>query len=143
MNNNSHSLSVAEYFHVIQREYLMAEFRRKIYFSPKDKRYFSRVMEFKREKIEDIANRNRLTSIFSSPDKMRDVRAELFDALNRPLFALNAKDLANYYSVNSDFSYQGEVWKLDAVKGDCVTLYNEHAQVYADGIPKSEVIRVL
>lgn len=141
--NNAWSLSVAEYFHVIQREYLMAEFRRKIYFSPKDKRYFSRVMEFKREKIHDIANRNKLTSIFTSPEKMRDVKAELFDPLNRPMFAMSPKDWVNYYSVNSDFSYRGEVWKLDAVKGDYITLYNERSQVYADNVPKSEVIRVL
>lgn len=141
--NSTRSLSVAEYFHVIQREYLMAEFRRKIYFSPKDKRYFSRVMEFKREKICDIANRNKLTSIFTSPEKMRDVRAELFDPLNRPMFAMSPKDWMNYYSVNSDFSYRGEVWKLDAVKGDFITLYNERSQVYADNVPKSEVIRVL
>nr|DAI80887.1 MAG TPA: hypothetical protein [Bacteriophage sp.] len=141
--NSVRSLSVAEYFHVIQREYLMAEFRRKIYFSPKDKRYFSRVMEFKREKICDIANRNKLTSIFTSPEKMRDVRAELFDPLNRPMFAMSPKDWMNYYSVNSDFSYRGEVWKLDAVKGDFITLYNERSQVYADNVPKSEVIRVL
>lgn len=134
---------MAEYFHVIQREYLMAEFRRKIYFSPKDKRYFSRVMEFKREKIEDIAKRNQLMSIFTSPDKMRDLRAELFDPLNRPMFAMSPKDWVNYYSVNSDFSYRGEVWKLDAVKGDYITLYNERSQVYADNVPKSEVIRVL
>lgn len=141
--NSVRSLSVAEYFHVIQREYLIAEFRRKIYFSPKDKRYFSRVMEFKREKICDIANRNKLTSIFTSPEKMRDVRAELFDPLNRPMFAMSPKDWMNYYSVNSDFSYRGEVWKLDAVKGDFITLYNERSQVYADNVPKSEVIRVL
>lgn len=141
--NSVRSLSVAEYFHVIQREYLMAEFRRKIYFSPKDKRYFSRVMEFKRDKICDIANRNKLTSIFTSPEKMRDVRAELFDPLNRPMFAMSPKDWMNYYSVNSDFSYRGEVWKLDAVKGDFITLYNERSQVYADNVPKSEVIRVL
>lgn len=141
--NSVRSLSVAEYFHVIQREYLMAEFRRKIYFSPKDKRYFSRVMEFKREKICDIANRNKLTSIFTSPEKMRDVRAELFDPLNRPMFTMSPKDWMNYYSVNSDFSYRGEVWKLDAVKGDFITLYNERSQVYADNVPKSEVIRVL
>jgi hypothetical protein len=141
--NNTRSLSVAEYFHVIQREYLMAEFRRKIYFSPKDKRYFSRVMEFKREKIHDIANRNKLTSIFTSPEKMRDVKAELFDPLNHPMFAMSPKDWVNYYSVNSDFSYRGEVWKLDSVKGDYITLYNERSQVYADNVPKSEVIRVL
>ena len=100
-------------------------------------------MEFKREKIHDIANRNKLTSIFTSPEKMRDVKAELFDPLNRPMFAMSPKDWVNYYSVNSDFSYRGEVWKLDAVKGDYITLYNERSQVYADNVPKSEVIRVL
>ena len=143
MNDTSRSLSVAEYFHVVQREYLIAEFRRRIYFSPKDKRYYSRVMEFKREKIDDIASRNRLESIFTSAEKLRTLKDELFDPLNRPIWGMTAKDWSNYYSVNSDFSYRGEVWKLDAVKGDFLTLYNEHTQVYADAVPKAEVIRVL
>lgn len=143
MNDNSRSLSVAEYFHVIQREYIIVEFKRKIYFSPKDKRYYEKVMRFKREKIEDIANRNKLLSIFTSTDKMQAVRAELFDAMGRPNFLTTPKDKANYYSINSDFAYRGEVWKLDAVNGECLTLYNERTQVYADGVTKNEVIRIL
>ena len=48
------NLSVAEYFLVIQKEYLIAEFRKKIYFSKNDKNYYQRVMNGKREKIEMI-----------------------------------------------------------------------------------------
>ena len=39
------NLSVAEYYAVIQREYLIAEFRKKIYYNPKDKNYYQRVMK--------------------------------------------------------------------------------------------------
>lgn len=137
------NLSAAEYFHVVQQEYLMAEFRRKIYFSPKDKRYYERLMQYKREKIEDIGMRYRLLSIFNSVDKVNAIRAELFDPLGRPRFHMSEQDWKNYYSVNSDFSYRGEVWKLDAVKGDVLTLYNERQEVYADDVSKDEVIRIL
>ena len=54
------NLSVAEYFDVIQREYYIAEFRRKIYYSPKDKRYYGRVMEHKKVKIEDLLERGEI-----------------------------------------------------------------------------------
>lgn len=137
------NLSAAEYFHVVQQEYLMAEFRRKIYFSPKDKRYYERLMQYKREKIEDIGMRYRLLSIFNSVDKVNAIRAELFDLLGRPMFYMSEQDWKNYYSVNSDFSYRGEVWKLEAVKGDVLTLYNERQEVYADDVSKDEVIRIL
>lgn len=137
------NLSAAEYFHVVQQEYLMAEFRRKIYFSPKDKRYYERLMQYKREKIEDIGMRYRLLSIFNSVDKVNAIRAELFDPLGRPMLHMSEQDWKNYYSVNSDFSYRGEVWKLDAVKGDVLTLYNERQEVYADDVSKDEVIRIL
>lgn len=137
------NLSAAEYFHVVQQEYLMAEFRRKIYFSPKDKRYYERLMQYKREKIEDIGMRYRLLSIFNSVDKVNAICAELFDPLGRPMFHMSEQDWKNYYSVNSDFSYRGEVWKLDAVKGDVLTLYNERQEVYADDVSKDEVIRIL
>lgn len=141
--NTKKNLSAAEYFHVVQQEYLMAEFRRKIYFSPKDKRYYERLMQYKQEKIEDIGMRYRLLSIFNSVDKVNAIRAELFDPLGRPMFHMSEQDWKNYYSVNSDFSYRGEVWKLDAVKGDVLTLYNEQQEVYVDDVSKDEVIRIL
>ena len=59
------------------------------------------------------------------------------------MFHMSEQDWKNYYSVNSDFSYRGEVWKLDAVKGDVLTLYNERQEVYADDVSKDEVIRIL
>ena len=40
MSNKTKNLSVAEYFLQIQKEYLIADFRRKIYYSPKDKKYW-------------------------------------------------------------------------------------------------------
>lgn len=39
METQNRELSVAEYFIQIQKEYLIARFRSKIYFSPKNKRY--------------------------------------------------------------------------------------------------------
>lgn len=41
------NLSVAEYFLQIQKEYLIADFRRKIYYSPKDKAYWTKVCGYK------------------------------------------------------------------------------------------------
>ena len=61
--DKTRNLSVAEYFLVIQKEYLIAEFRKKIYYNPKDKAYYQRVMTHKAKKINDIAKRNRLDSI--------------------------------------------------------------------------------
>ena len=48
------NLSVAEYFHVIQKEYLIAEFRKKIYYNPKDKNYYQRVMNHKKKLLAGI-----------------------------------------------------------------------------------------
>ena len=46
-NNTTRHLSVAEYFLQVQKEYLIADFRRKIYFSPKDKNYYTNVWSWK------------------------------------------------------------------------------------------------
>ena len=67
------NLSVAEYYQTIQREYLISEFRRKIYFSPKDKKYYQRVMTHKAEKINEIAERNHLDSIFTNTEYLQSI----------------------------------------------------------------------
>ena len=71
--DKTRNLSVAEYFLVIQKEYLIAEFRKKIYYNPKDKAYYQRVMTYKAKKINDIAKRNRLDSILNSSSKLEEV----------------------------------------------------------------------
>jgi hypothetical protein len=42
MNKKNRNLSVAEYFLIIQKEYLIAEFRKKIYFSKNDKLWMAK-----------------------------------------------------------------------------------------------------
>ena len=76
MDKKNRNLSVAEYFLIIQKEYLIAEFRKKIYFSKNDKIYYQRVMDGKKNKINDIAKRNRLDSIFNNSENLAELAIE-------------------------------------------------------------------
>lgn len=135
------NISVAEYFEIIQREYVIADFRRKIYPSPKDKAYYQRLMTNKREKIEDIAKRNFLDSIFSSSEKMEAVRKELFDSHGKPTF-MQGRDIEYYYMVGNEFSYQGDIWYLDKVVDDVLVIYSTKREEYKK-VSKDEICRIL
>ena len=137
------NLSVAEYYAVIQREYLIAEFRKKIYYNPKDKNYYQRVMKHKADKINDIAKRNHLDSIFNSVAKMEEVRSELFDVLGKPRFDMTQTDIENYYAVGNEFSFRGEAWILDQVNNDgTFTIYSPKLQQY-EKVKNEEICRIL
>lgn len=143
MKNKTRNLSTAEYFIVIQKEYLIAEFRKKIYFSKNDKNYYQRVMNGKREKIESISKRNRLVNIFNNSAKMEEMRNELFDRLGKPKFEMSQIDIDNYYAVGNEFSFHGDIWILDQVNSDgTLTLYSAKLQQY-EMADKSEVCRIL
>jgi hypothetical protein len=137
------NLSVAEYFIAIQKEYLIAEFRKKIYFSPNDKMYYQKVMNFKVEKIKNIADRNHLDSILNNSFKMEELKNELFDKLGKPKFEMNKTDLENYYAKGNDFSFRGDIWILDKINEDeTLTLYSPKLQKY-EIAKKDEVCRIL
>lgn len=137
------NLSVAEYYSVIQREYLIAEFRKKIYYNPKDKNYYHRVMTHKEEKIRDISERNHLDSIFTNPDLMTEIRGSLFDHWGRPKFEMTTTDVQNYYAPGNEFSYKGEIWTLDQVdEGGILTIYSVKHQRY-ERVKKDEICRIL
>jgi hypothetical protein len=137
------NLSAAEYFLVVQKEYLIAEFRKKIYFSKKDRAYYQRVMNGKRKKIEEISKRNRLDNIFNNDAKMEEMRNELFDRLGKPKFELSDTDIENYYAVGNEFSFHGDIWILDQVNSDgTLTLYSAKLQQY-ENADKDEVCRIL
>lgn len=143
MEQKTRNLSVSEYFLVIQKEYLIAEFRKKIYYNPKDKAYYQRVMEHKAKKINDIAKRNRLDSILNNSEKLEEVRSELFDKLGKPKFELTEIDIENYYAIGNEFSFRGGVWILDQIKEDgTLTLYSAKLQEYEDA-KKEGVCRIL
>lgn len=137
------NLSVAEYFIQIQKEYIMADFRRKIYYNPKDKAYWSKVCAYKKEKIEEIASRSHLHSIFNNSAKYNEFRSELFDEDNKPKFTMSEKDWRNYYSNGNEFSYNGEIYILDQVKSNGrLTLYDAVKQNYIE-VDSAEVSRIL
>lgn len=141
--NKTRNLSVAEYFLAIQKEYLIAEFRKKIYFSPNDKAYYQKVMNYKVEKINDIANRNRLDSILNNSERMEEMRGELFDKLGKPKFEMNKTDLENYYAIGNDFSFRGDIWILDQINEDgTLILYSAKLQEY-ETANKDEICRIL
>lgn len=117
-NCNNRELSAAEYFIQIQKEYLIAIFRSKIYFSPKNKRYWKKVAEYKAEKIKSIATRNKLNSILNNEQKMKEFSERLFDKIGKPKFELTAEDWKNYYTAGNEFSYKGEIYTLDAIRED-------------------------
>lgn len=137
------NLSVAEYFDVIQKEYYIAEFRKKIYYNPKDKRYYGRVMDHKKQKIEDIASRNHLKSIFNDEEKAVAMRNSLFDELGRPKFEMSETDLNNYYSKGNEFSYLGGVWMLDSINEDGrLVLYSPQEERF-ETVSRQDIIRIL
>lgn len=137
------NLSVAEYYAVLQKEYLIAEFRKKIYYSPKDRAYYERVMDHKREKISDIASRNNLDSIFTSPEVLRGVREELFDPVGHPVFPLTEEDQRHYFAVGNEFSYHGEIWTLEEVLSDGTLVLGSCKKGERVKVDAGEVCRIL
>lgn len=143
MSNKTRSLTVAEYFLQLQKEYIIADFRRKIYFSVKNRNYWTKVCGYKKARIIEIAKRNRLHSIFNSDEKMNELRNELFDHSGNPKFEMSVDDVNNYYSNGSEFSYQGEIYILDQVRDDdTLTLYSPTQEEYVN-VRKDEVSRIL
>lgn len=141
--NKTRDLSVAEYFVQIQREYLINDFRRKIYYSPKDKAYWIKVCGYKEQRINAIAKRNNLNSIFNSAEKLESMMAELFDRNGRPRFTMTEDDVKNYYSIGSEFSYHGEIYILDQINNDGqLTLYSPDTEVYVK-VARENVSRIL
>ena len=142
-HTKTRNLSVAEYFLQLQKEYLTAEFRRKIYFNPKDKAYYQKVMGFKKEKIESIAKRNRLKSIFNDNVTLSEIQRELFTLDGKPKFEMTDIDHENYYATGNEFSYKGEIWTLDQVNDDgSLTLYSLSREQY-ENATQDEVCRIL
>lgn len=101
-------LSIAEYFDILQLEYYICEIRKKIYAEIRDKDYWGYQMENKKKKIEDIAFRNSLKSIFNDDDVKKSYIKKVYPEMGLPNFNLNSKykltdnDITNYYRVDSD-----------------------------------------
>jgi hypothetical protein len=122
-------LSYYKYFEQLQLEYIQAEVRKKIYPSLSDKSFYKRVMEGKKEKIEDLAIRNNLKSIFNNENVKVEKYKLFFNESGLPNFfyrsdqdkTINSdKDKRYYYMVGSevrvkDLENKEKIGKIDSV----------------------------
>lgn len=104
-------LSTAEYFINLQKEYLIADLRRKVYFKESDRKYWTKVAAYKRERIEKIALRSNISSIFSDHRLFEEIKFTFYGKGGFPNIPykdeyeysnLHSKDVYGYYAKDID-----------------------------------------
>ena len=118
--SKTRNLPLSDFFEKLQEEYIVAELRKKIYPKARDKEFYGKVMEFKKEKIKDIVLRNCLPSIFTSEVLRQRCYHNIYKNSGFPNFIykdeyerdqLEIFDRINYYEINTDIKIDvaGEV----------------------------------
>lgn len=113
-------LSIYQYFEILQKEWLVADLRCRIYQNKKDKGFWLKVREGKRVKIENIAEKNKLPTIFTDSELKKDLERAIYNDYTYPNFHYKDEqhareqgywDLTNYYSKGSEvrFDHNGEM----------------------------------
>lgn len=92
-------LTVFEFFEQLQLEYIVLELRRKIYPSLTDKDYYHRVMEQKKEKIQDIGSKNYLPSIFTDKNIKNHKYSQVYVPFGMPNFFYKDENHKQKYAV--------------------------------------------
>lgn len=110
MKNRNQKFS--DFFACLQREYIVAELRHKIYPKQKDKDYYlNREMVGKRDTIKSISARNNLPSIFTDPWLMGKYKSEIYNEFGLPNFIYRSsedrinrrpKDILAYFCKGSE-----------------------------------------
>lgn len=105
-SNKTRNLTVVQLFEILQKEYIVCELRALIYPHEKHKQYWRDLMQKKKEKIIDIAQRNSLFSIFDDKRVKVDYDKKIIPESGFPNFIykddtqrfLQEKwDIHNYY----------------------------------------------
>lgn len=154
------NLPVYDYLRQLQKEYVVAELRKKIYPGFKDKAYYTRVMEGKERKILDIATRNSLPTIFTD----RDLRTEIYHLIYKekgyPNFTyrdeLEAESLMDldrlyYYMNNSQVKFFvngkmkiGTIVNVDFLKDEVsVSCPEDNHHIYKFNLQEDNLTRIL
>lgn len=107
----SRNITIYEFFCILQKEYIVAELRKKIYPALKDKKYYETLMSKKEEKIKDISFRNKFPSIFDSEGIKKTFYSAIYTERGLPNFIYNSDahkeifeqlDIENYFAKNSE-----------------------------------------
>ncbi len=140
----SRNLSLTEYLKTLELEYLMADIRRKIYPNPKDKRYWSKVVQYKEEKIKDIAERNELSSVLEDKELRNRLLLSFIPDNQVPIFYYRDqkdkneyyhKDIKFYYFINVEVKYYhdsklciGKIIEVD-MSGELLRIESEQKEI--------------
>jgi hypothetical protein len=150
-------LSPLELFNALQEEWFLAYLRYRIYADKKQKFYNKKLMTFKEEKINDIAAKNRLDTIFTSSEVKLRVRNKVFGERGFPDIryknnadrdALEFTDKANYYMKNEEVRVdEGGKYMVGNIIGfnivnDIVTV-KELGSERVDDFPITQVQRII
>lgn len=99
----SRNLSILEYIRVLEIEWWVCNFRRKIYPNPKDKQHFTKVSHLKRLRIIEMSERNELPHIFDDNEMMKNLNKSLSSKGGCPDFPdKNEVDVYFYYLKDSE-----------------------------------------
>lgn len=125
MNNNQntvkkHTPTIFEFFNILQLEWICADLRSRIYDRDKDKMYWEFVKQGKKAKIENIASKNNLPTIFDDPQMKEEFAKKIYKEKGFPDFlykddAQRAQqeffDRQNYFAKNIDIrcEIEGEI----------------------------------
>ncbi len=93
--------TVSQFLDSLQQEYFISEIRSKIYPKEKDKRYYKKLMKYKREKIEKIQSMHSLLTIFNSEELRNEYIHCIYPDVGLPKFDMNEQDIRNYFSNGS------------------------------------------
>jgi hypothetical protein len=112
------NLSIFDYFEQLQIEYVLAELRKKIYPSEKDKAYYTRLMEQKEIKIKDISIRNSLPSLFDS-EKVKTAKYKVvYGNGGLPNFHYSNPTIEQQFKEKDVRFYYAKGGAVKVVKGD-------------------------
>lgn len=113
----SRHLSILDFFESLQVEYIQADLRHKIYPKLKDKAYWGRVKEGKKQTIEKLAEKNSLPSIFTDIEMLRAFEKRVYRDVSYPTFTYRDDnhrmeqeyyDLRYYYNQGADVRVDSE-----------------------------------
>lgn len=90
---SNRKISFNDFFACLQREYLVAELRHKIYEKPKDKNYYlNKEMLGKEKTIKEIALRNNYPSIFTDNWLKERYKSEIYTEWGLPNFIYRSNE---------------------------------------------------
>lgn len=110
----SRNLSVFELFEILQQEYIVCELRTKINPIQVHKQYWQDIAEKKKQKIDNIANRNKIPSIFTSTSVREYYEKQIIRDIGYPNFIYRDEsqrarqeewDLKHYYHIGKEVKY--------------------------------------